>query len=93
MRKFFKPKKPQESKNLVVLPFDLDNFYAGDMIELDQFFYLASQRMQELEDEIQRLQDENFDLKREVDVLQCDLEEHYRPINPYTYNGVSQRDF
>lgn len=54
-----------------------DKFYS-----LDEFFA-----------ELDRLQDENDDLKREIADMHEDIEQNYRKKSPYELCGMSQRDF
>lgn len=95
MRHLFR-KPPKQ----VIVPFDVAEFKAGDRVEWMPFMTRLSVYISQLEkdneilrDMVDEKDDMIFDLQRENDGLHYDIQEFYRPVNPYTYNGVSPNDF
>ena len=95
MRHLFR-KPPKQ----VIVPFDVAEFKAGDRVEWMPFMTRLSVYISQLEkdneilrDMVDEKDDMIFDLQRENDGLHYDIENYYKPVNPYTAYGVSPNDF
>ena len=95
MRHLFR-KPPKQ----VIVPFDVAEFKAGDRVEWMPFMTRLSIYISQLEKDNEILRDmvdekDNmiFDLQRENDGLHYEIENYYKPVNPYTAYGVSPNDF
>lgn len=84
----------------VTVPFDIAEFRAGDCVDYMQFmtrlsvvFAEKDRMIEDLEAELQEKEDKIYDLERENDGLHYEIENYYKPVNPYTACGVSPKDF
>lgn len=95
MRHLFR-KPPKQ----VIVPFDVAEFKAGDRVEWMPFMTRLSVYISQLKNDNELLRDMVdekddmiFDLQRENDGLHYEIENYYKPVNPYTAYGVSPSDF
>lgn len=84
----------------IIVPFDILEFKAGDCIEFIHFVtriaaYLSEQdgMIEALQDRVDELEDENYNLQDEIIGLNEDIRDNYVLADPYTRNGVSPRDY
>lgn len=86
--------------NQITAPLDVGEIHTGDRVKPEQFYRTVSielQRLRNENDDLRELLDDReseFEsLQHEVDYLNFAIQEYYRPVDPYTYNGVSRNDF
>ena len=85
--------KRKRKPSTLTLPIDVFNFRAGDTVEVGQFFAVLDKDLDRNEAEKDDLRYENEQLKKEIDELQSDIQNFYKPRSPYEVNGVNPRDF
>lgn len=102
MRHLFR-KPPKQ----VIVPFDVAEFKAGDRVEWMPFVTRLSVVCSQLQDALDVAEEQNEvlmnmvnerdttidELRDEVDGLHYEIENYYKPVNPYTAYGVSPNDF
>jgi len=102
MRRMFR--RPPKT---VIVPFDIGEFRAGDRVEWLPFMTRLSVLVSQLEQEREAAEEENEalldmiderdykidELREEVDGLHYDIENYYKPVNPYEEHGVMESDF
>lgn len=96
-------KKPKT----IIVPFDIGEFKAGDCVEWMAFMTRLSVILSQLQDALDEAEEQNEvlmdmvnerdttidELRDEVDGLHYEIENYYKPVNPYTAYGVSPNDF
>ena len=91
----------------VIVPFDIGEFRAGDRVEWLPFMTRLSVLVSQLEQERESAEEQNEvlmdmvnerdntidELRDEVDGLHYEIENYYKPVNPYEEHGVMESDF
>lgn len=77
----------------VEVPYDVADIEKGTVMTVDELFERISDYETTLENEHEEITSLVDNLRAEIDGLHSDIEEFYRPIDPYEYNGVKRSDF
>lgn len=91
----------------IIVPFDIAGFKAGDRVEWMPFMTRLSVVYSQLQDKLDEAEEQNEvlmdmvnerdntidELRDEVDGLHYEIENYYKPVNPYEERGVRESDF
>lgn len=77
----------------IKVPCDIADIEKGTVLTVDELFERISDYETQLEDEHEEATSLIDNLRSEIDDLHYSIEEFYRPVDPYAYNGVKRSDF